>query len=159
MLNVLRRSSIPALLGKATRPIGRGLDRATRPFGLAEYPLAVDVRRKRFGDVLFWLAIGGISIWGAYAGLTYLGRVVGFSRFPYIFWLGFITFSRVVVLIALSTLIWVPVGVKIGMDPKLARYAQPVVQVLASFPAIVLFPLITLVFMTCTSHSISVRSC
>ena len=146
VLNVLRRSSIPALLGKVTRPMGRGLDRVTRPFGLAEYPLAVDTRRKRFGDVLFWVVVGGISVWGAYAGLAYLGRVVGFSRFPYLFGLGFITFSRVVVLIALSTLIWVPVGVKIGMDPKLARYAQPVVQVLASFPAILLFPLITLVF-------------
>jgi NitT/TauT family transport system permease protein len=32
------------------------------------------------------------------------------------------------------------------MEPKLSRYAQPVVQVLASFPAILLFPLITLVF-------------
>jgi NitT/TauT family transport system permease protein len=146
VLNVLRRSSIPALLGKVTRPIGRVLDRVTRPFGLAEYPLAVDVHRKRFGDAAFWVLVGGISLWGAFAGLAYLGRVVGFGHFPYLFGLGFVTFARVVVLIILSTLIWVPVGVKIGMDPKLARYAQPVVQVLASFPAILLFPLITLVF-------------
>ena len=47
---------------------------------------------------------------------------------------------------SLSTLIWVPVGVKIGMSPKLSRYAQPVVQVLASFPAILLFPFATLIF-------------
>jgi NitT/TauT family transport system permease protein len=146
VLNLLRRSSIPTLLGYITRPIGRGLDRITRPFGLAEYPLAVDTRRKHAGDVLFWFVVGGVSLAGAYAGLAYLGRVVGFSRFPYLFGLGFVTFSRVVVLIALSTLIWVPIGVKIGMDPRLARYAQPVVQVLASFPAILLFPLITLVF-------------
>ena len=33
-----------------------------------------------------------------------------------------------------------PVGVKIGMSPRLARYAQPVVQILASFPANFLFP-------------------
>ena len=51
-----------------------------------------------------------------------------------------------VVLLAISTLIWVPVGVKIGMSPKLARFAQPVVQVLASFPAILLFPFATLIF-------------
>ena len=50
------------------------------------------------------------------------------------------------ILIVVSTLIWVPVGVKIGMDPRLSRYAQPFVQVLASFPAILVFPLITLVF-------------
>jgi NitT/TauT family transport system permease protein len=146
VLNLLRRSSLPALLGKITRPIVGGLDRVTRPFGLAEYPLAVDRHRKRFGDVVFWALVGGVSLWGAYAGLAYLGRVVGFSRFPYLFGLGFVTFSRVFVLIVLSTVLWVPIGVKIGMEPKLARYAQPVVQVLASFPAILLFSLIALVF-------------
>lgn len=146
VLNLLRRSSIPSLLSRLTRPIGRGLDRVTRPFGLAEYPLAVDPRRQRSGDIAFWVIVSGVSLFGAYEGLAYLGRVVGFGHFPYLFGLGFITFARVVVLIAISTLIWVPVGVKIGMDPKLARYAQPVVQVLASFPAILLYPLITLVF-------------
>jgi NitT/TauT family transport system permease protein len=146
VLGVLRRSSIPALLGRVTHPIGRGLDRATRPFGLAEYPLAVDQRRKRRGDVIFWAVVGGISAVGAFAGLSYLSSHVGFSHFPYLFGLGAATFARVAVLVGVSTLIWVPVGVKIGMDPKLSRYAQPVVQVLASFPAILLFPLITLVF-------------
>jgi NitT/TauT family transport system permease protein len=146
VLNVLRRSSIPRLLGRLTHPIGRLLDRATRPFGLAEYPLATDERRRRAGDVVFWVVIGGISVLGAFAGLSYLSSHVGFSHFPYFFGLGLATFGRVVVLLVASTLIWVPVGVKIGMDPKLSRYAQPVVQVLASFPAILLFPLITLVF-------------
>jgi NitT/TauT family transport system permease protein len=51
-----------------------------------------------------------------------------------------------VVLLVLSTLIWVPIGVRIGMSAKLSRFAQPVVQVLASFPAILLFPFATLVF-------------
>ena len=54
--------------------------------------------------------------------------------------------GRVVVLVVISTVIWVPVGVKIGMNPRLARFAQPVVQVLASFPAQLLFPFATLVF-------------
>ena len=62
--------------------------------------------------------------------------------------MGFATFARVVVLLIVSTLIWVPVGVKIGMSPRLSRYAQPVVQVLASFPAILLFPFITAIFLS-----------
>ena len=146
VLNLLRRSSIPNALGYVSRPIGRLLDRVTRPFGLAEYPLAVDDRRRRTGDIFFWVVIGGLSAVSAFAGLTYLSSHVGFSHFPYYFGLGLGTFARVVILLIASTLIWVPVGVKIGMDPKLSRYAQPVVQVLASFPAILLFPLITLVF-------------
>ncbi len=146
VLNVLRRSSIPGLLGRVSHPIGRALDRVTRPFGLAEYPLAIDARRKRLGDGAFWLLICGVSALGAYAGLSYLSSHVGFAHFPYLFGLGLATFARVVILLTASTLIWVPIGVKIGMDPKLSRYAQPVVQILASFPAILLFPLITLVF-------------
>jgi ABC-type anion transport system duplicated permease subunit len=44
---------------------------------------------------------------------------------------------------AIATLVWVPAGVWIGLDPKVSRLAQPVVQVLASFPANFLFPIIT----------------
>jgi NitT/TauT family transport system permease protein len=51
------------------------------------------------------------------------------------------------VLVIVSSLIWVPIGVKIGMNPKLSRYAQPVVQVLASFPAILLFPFAIVLFL------------
>ena len=47
---------------------------------------------------------------------------------------------RVVVLIALASLIWVPVGVWIGLRPRVARIVQPVAQFLAAFPANLLFP-------------------
>jgi NitT/TauT family transport system permease protein len=58
-----------------------------------------------------------------------------------------LTFARVAVVVVASTAIWVPVGVKIGMSPRLSRYAQPVVQVLASFPAILLFPFAIVIFL------------
>ncbi|MRT35274.1 ABC transporter permease [Xylella fastidiosa] len=50
------------------------------------------------------------------------------------------TLLRVVVLIALASLIWVPIGVWIGLRPVLAQRVQPLVQFLAAFPANVLFP-------------------
>jgi len=61
--------------------------------------------------------------------------------------LGLATFGRVLALLVASSLLWVPVGVWIGMNPRVARFAQPVVQVLASFPANLLFPLVTAVFL------------
>jgi NitT/TauT family transport system permease protein len=146
VLNLLRRSSIPRLAGRISHPIGRALDRATRPFGLAEYPLRTDVRKRQVGDFIFWAVILGASAAVATIGLIYLNSHLGFARFPTLIAYGFATFGRVVILLTISTLIWVPVGVKIGMSPKLARYAQPIVQVLASFPAILLFPFATLVF-------------
>jgi len=56
------------------------------------------------------------------------------------------TLARVLVLLVFATLIWTPVGVSIGFNPKLARLLQPVVQFLASFPANFIFPFATLFF-------------
>jgi NitT/TauT family transport system permease protein len=56
--------------------------------------------------------------------------------------LGFATLARVVVLIAIATLIWVPIGVWVGTRPRVALFVQPVAQFLAAFPANVLFPIV-----------------
>ncbi|NBX03453.1 MAG: ABC transporter permease subunit [Alphaproteobacteria bacterium] len=58
--------------------------------------------------------------------------------------LGMLTLLRVVVLIAVASLIWVPLGVYIGLRPRLAGWVQPVAQFLAAFPANLLFPIAVL---------------
>jgi NitT/TauT family transport system permease protein len=58
---------------------------------------------------------------------------------------GFVTLARVVVLIALASLIWVPVGVWIGLRPKLAERIQPLAQFLAAFPANLAFPVFVVI--------------
>jgi NitT/TauT family transport system permease protein len=145
-LSVLRRSKVPGAIGRAMRPLVRFLDRATRPFGLAEYPLQADRGRRRAGDAAFLLVLFVVIAYGVYRSATYLHRAVGFGAFPHCFVLGFYTFLRVMVLVAVATVVWVPIGVKIGMSAKLSRYAQPVVQVLASFPANFLFPFAVVFF-------------
>lgn len=57
--------------------------------------------------------------------------------------LGFATLLRVFATIIISSLIWIPLGVWIGLRPKLAQLIQPVIQFLAAFPANLLFPFIT----------------
>jgi NitT/TauT family transport system permease protein len=54
--------------------------------------------------------------------------------------LGLITLVRVVVLMIVASLIWVPIGVWLGLRPVWARRAQPIAQFLAAFPANLLFP-------------------
>ena len=56
--------------------------------------------------------------------------------------LGAITMLRVFVLIALATVVWVPIGVWIGLRPRVARIAQPVAQFLAAFPTNLLFSVV-----------------
>jgi NitT/TauT family transport system permease protein len=55
--------------------------------------------------------------------------------------LGLATLSRIVVLIAIASVIWVPVGVWVGTRPHVANTVQPVAQFLAAFPANLLFPI------------------
>ncbi len=55
-----------------------------------------------------------------------------------------LTFLRVNTALILGALWTVPVGVAIGSSPRLARYAQPLVQMAASIPATALFPIILL---------------
>ena len=144
MLDVLRRSAVPGIIGRAMHPVGTALDKAMRPFGLAEYPLQVNPTRRRAGDIAF---LGGCTAaigFGLYRMLVYVNNGTGLGAFPHAFLLGLATFARVVVLVVIGSAVWVPVGVWIGMNPRICRYAQPVVQVLASFPANFLFPFFTL---------------
>ncbi|MEV5125754.1 ABC transporter permease subunit [Streptomyces decoyicus] len=141
VLNFLHRSHWPQLLGKMLRPVGRGLGRAARVFGTDDRPLTVDPIRKRTGDITFAVVAGGLILWGVGDLGHYLYSRTGLGVFGEPLLLGLVTLARVVVLVVAATLIWVPIGVKIGFSPKLTRIAQPIVQVLASFPANFLFPL------------------
>src|SRR2546422_3620370 len=57
-----------------------------------------------------------------------------------------LTFARVMGAVIVSTAWALPAGVVIGRSPRLARALQPVIQVVASFPAPMLFPLVILLF-------------
>ena len=58
-----------------------------------------------------------------------------------------VTSVRVLVLIALASLVWVPIGVWIGLRPKWAQAVQPVAQLLAAIPAQMVFPIVVIVIL------------
>ncbi|MFJ5924693.1 ABC transporter permease [Kitasatospora sp. NPDC092948] len=142
VLDLLRRTHWPALLGRLLRPVGRALSRAGRLLGVDDRPRAVGPVRRRTGDVLFALVAGGLILWGLADLIGYLSGSAGLGVFGEPLLLGLVTLARVVVLVAVATVVWVPIGVRIGLSPRLTRIAQPAVQVLASFPANFLFPLV-----------------
>jgi len=73
--------------------------------------------------------------------VVYVATEVGWHEVLNVFALGLATAARVLVLIALASVVWVPVGVWIGMRPHVARRAQPIAQFLAAFPANLFFPI------------------
>jgi NitT/TauT family transport system permease protein len=99
----------------------------------------------RIVDAL-WLAFiivsTGYAAWKVY---EYLSATLRPSDVVSVIGYGFVTLARVVVLIALATLIWVPVGVWIGLRPKLAERIQPLAQFLAAFPANLAFPVFVVI--------------
>ena len=146
VLNLLRRSHWPRAVGRARRRLAEPANRlGDRIFGTETHTIAVEPGRTR-GDVGFWVVAGGMIGFGLWRLLAYVTAVDGWGVFVTPLWQGAITFARVVVLVTVSTVIWVPIGVKIGSSPKASRIAQPVVQILASFPANFLFPFAVYVF-------------
>lgn len=61
--------------------------------------------------------------------------------------LGLYTLGRVMIAILLGALWTIPVGVWIGLNPRVAVLLQPIVQIMASFPANMVFPFITILFL------------
>jgi NitT/TauT family transport system permease protein len=93
--------------------------------------------------------VGNIAWYGVLAvlGAAMLYEIVRFAAGSYslaevlrVTGLGLITLLRVALLIAIASAIWTPIGVYVGMRPKLAHIVQPVAQFLAAFPANLLFP-------------------
>jgi NitT/TauT family transport system permease protein len=139
-LDLIRRSRIPRTVGSTLGKLVYPIDRAFTSFGVAEHPLRTSTTRRRAGDLAFGAILGVAIGYGVYRMIEFIGSTVGFGEMGHALLLGLATFGRVVVVVIFATLIWVPAGVWIGLNPKISRLAQPVVQVLASFPANFLFP-------------------
>ncbi|CAJ0782188.1 hypothetical protein LMG18090_01417 [Ralstonia mannitolilytica] len=142
LLDLLRRSEwVKALLERtaalAERTLSWGAER-TRPTAapgngfLPRFPWS-----HRIADVVIILA----ALMAVAHVLQFVRSEVGWAEVGHVFWLGFLTMVRVILLIALAALVWVPIGIRIGLNPNVARIAQPVAQFLAAFPANLMFPL------------------
>ena len=149
VLDALRRSSWPVLAGRTRRaiaePVNQLMGAAT---GIDDRSLVSHAARRRAADVAFAAVVAAVLGFGLYSMLAYIAAgQQGLGVLGQAFGLGFLTFLRVAVVVAVSSVIWVPVGVWIGFNPRVAQYLQPVVQVLASFPANFIFPFAIVLFL------------
>ncbi len=84
--------------------------------------------------------------------LYYIGRFfwsyISFSEILHVFYLGSLTSLRIIVLIFLCSLIWIPIGVWIGVRPRWTSLAQPIIQFCAAFPANLVYPIVVITIVT-----------
>ncbi|CAG9186783.1 ABC transporter permease [Cupriavidus pampae] len=140
VLNLLRRSSwVHALLKASAALAGRSLAWSARHRRAAR---SAPVRaRTPWHDRLRDTIIALVALAALGRILWFVHGEVGWAEAAHVLWLGVLTMVRVVVLIAIAAVIWVPIGIRIGLNPAAARIAQPIAQFLAAFPANLMFPI------------------
>lgn len=101
----------------------------------------VDPKKQKRLD-RFWGAAVLLAVFsGGWFLLRFILAELKVSDILHAFLLGAATGTRVIILIILSSLIWIPVGVWIGLRPRIAQRIQPIIQFVAAFPANLFYPL------------------
>jgi NitT/TauT family transport system permease protein len=89
-----------------------------------------------------WFALlGAVGLYAAWRVVSFIGTEVAPLEALGVVGLGMITLVRVLILIALASLIWVPIGVAVGLHPTWAQWVQPAAQFMAAFPNNLFFPI------------------
>ena len=145
--DIVRRTR---LLRRISAPVKRGFLRVAR----LRLPVFEGRSRKiprwvaRVSDIAWFLIVLAAASYSAWAAAGYLRSTLGPDDVIGAVGLGVLTLVRVAVLIVIASLIWVPIGVWIGLRPWAAEVVQPLAQFLAAFPANVLFPIVVVAIVT-----------
>ena len=92
-------------------------------------------------DAVWYAAVGLVALYAAYETALFVAATLSLRDLGETIGLTLITMLRVVVLLGLATVFWVPIGVWVGLRPRIAERVQPLAQFLAAFPANVVFPI------------------
>jgi NitT/TauT family transport system permease protein len=111
-----------------------------RPAPPATSRLPAPLRRAlpRLWNLLLTVAV----LFAAVRLVVYVHSEVGWAEVGHVVLLGLATLTRVMLLIGLASLFWVPVAVWIGLRPRYSQRVQAVAQFLAAFPVNLMFPLV-----------------
>ena len=126
----------------------RQMRHATRAVGAAirtTTPVVIHIEAPDHGRQLDRIAtaiVGLLLAMALWQAVKFLAPELGWQDIGTTLGLGAITGLRVFLLIGLASLIWVPVGVYVGLRPGVARVVQPIAQFMAAFPSNLLFPVV-----------------
>jgi NitT/TauT family transport system permease protein len=139
-LNAYRRSRLLDLLATPFDQMMRW-SYQLRPasFGLRAATREVD---SRVANILWYAILSVLGAYGAFRIYDFTHASLHWSDLGEAIGLGILTMIRVMVLILLASLVWTPIGVYVGLRPRLTAIVQPVAQFLAAFPNNLLFPLV-----------------
>src|SRR5262249_27098678 len=137
-LTMIRRSRLIQAASVAFRAAVMSTSRAVKR---SDAPKRESARPRRSFDLLWVLLIIAAVVIGFWHIVVVLIKNTPLREALQVCGLATLTMLRVFILIALASLIWVPVGVWVGMRPRAAQIVQPIAQFMAAFPANLLFPI------------------
>jgi NitT/TauT family transport system permease protein len=153
VLRMLQRSRFVAALWRPTEAAIHAVLRPRRPArASAESAVALPTWTPLAVDIAWYGVIGLAALYGGWRTISFVSHSLGWHDLWEVFLLGMATMTRVLVLVGLASLLWVPIGVSIGLRPRLAALAQPAAQFLAAFPANLLFPIAVVVIVKFHLH-------
>jgi NitT/TauT family transport system permease protein len=138
-LIALQRARLFDLVQAGLLAINRMIDGVIAALARRQVPAAERRPRPAFDrafDIALLVLAAGAAVWL----VAFIRESVDLAEIGWVFLLGLATAARVLVLIGIASVVWVPIGVGIGLRPHFADLAQPVVQFLAAFPANLFFP-------------------
>ncbi|MBI0327633.1 ABC transporter permease [Burkholderia plantarii] len=149
LLDLVRRTR---LIHQLLVPAGWLFAKMARlPFRLPSFDAArftlprVEKQASRAADIGWAILVLLGTAYVVWRVVAFVSTGVTLGEVGHVFLLGLATLLRVILLIAIASVVWVPIGVWIGLRPALAEKAQPVAQFLAAFPANLLFPVFVIV--------------
>jgi len=107
------------------------------------HPVDEDAEQRK-GAVAFWIVAAVVAVAGGWAAMEALVmlRTITLAELIHLLEGAAATFLRVNAALLISALWTIPVGVAIGLNPRLSRIVQPLAQVLASVPASAFYPVL-----------------
>jgi NitT/TauT family transport system permease protein len=138
-LTMMRRSRFFGLIGRGFAAMLRAGMKPPRELPGTTQKSRLARWDARFGDVAWFgllIVIGLAALWRT---VTFVHGDVPVGEIGRVLLLGAFTLLRVAILITLASLIWVPIGVWVGMRPRVTSIVQPIAQFLAAFPANLFF--------------------
>jgi NitT/TauT family transport system permease protein len=144
VLSMLRRTRLLQIVGEW---IG---DAATAIGGLRlRLPVAIAPRRgagpSRLVDGIWFAFIAVVVAFAIWRIAIFVAASISLGQFAHVVLLGCYTLLRVAAALLIVTIVWVPIGVWVGLRPRWTRVIQPIAQFLAAFPANLLFPIVVIV--------------
>lgn len=152
VLDLLQRSTV---LGAISESISYWLGGLSQRLSAVATDVSITVLShtpslaKRLLQIMIWIAVAAFIVWlgsDAMGIARDIKTEMSGADMLHVIWLGVLTLGRVMLMMVLATVIWTPIGVWIAMRPRVARIAQPLAQISASFPVNMTFPFMVAFF-------------